>query len=246
MNPTLCRQLSLDYCCSEGDVRSPDSIFTEYAPREGRRRFDDAGDCCFLKLAAVNGKLLCTGRGDIVAALEPLLHGADAAWSMDAARLRSIDELLRPFGCRIRQAHPFYIAEHSSPEKTGSYTLQWYNRSDILRFRNDDRFCEAYGFCETAPDVLGVAAVRDGEILAMAGASADSPLMWQLGINVLPAQAGNGLGTALVTALKNAVLEAGRLPYYGTSLSHIASQRVALGAGFSPAWAELITEALPV
>ena len=29
---------------------------------------------------------------------------------------------------------------------------------------------------------------------------------------------------------------------YGTSMGHIASQKVALGAGFIPAWAELVTD----
>jgi hypothetical protein len=46
----------------------------------------------------------------------------------------------------------------------------------------------------------------------------------------------------LVTLLKNEILEQDRLPYYGTSMSHIASQKVALGAGFVPAWAELVTD----
>ena len=44
--------------------------------------------------------------------------------------------------------------------------------------------------------------------------------------------------------LKNEILSCGRLPFYGTSMSHIASQRVALAAGFVPAWAELYCEAI--
>ena len=52
---------------------------------------------------------------------------------------------------------------------------------------------------------------------------------------------GSGVGSMLVTLLKNEVLEQGRLPYYGTALSHVLSQRVALRAGFLPAWAELTT-----
>ncbi len=38
------------------------------------------------------------------------------------------------------------------------------------------------------------------------------------------------------------ILSRGRLLYYGTSMGHIASQKVALGAGFVPAWAELVTD----
>ncbi|MBQ5333439.1 MAG: GNAT family N-acetyltransferase [Oscillospiraceae bacterium] len=75
----------------------------------------------------------------------------------------------------------------------------------------------------------------------MAGAGADSPYMYQIGINVSPEFRGNGIGAALVTLLKNKLLESGKLPYYGTSVSHIASQKTAVKAGFFPTWAELVT-----
>ena len=76
----------------------------------------------------------------------------------------------------------------------------------------------------------------------MAGASMDSPVMWQIGINVDSDTRAKGIGKMLVTLLKNEILGMNRLPYYGTSMSHIASQKVALGAGFVPAWAELVTD----
>lgn len=40
------------------------------------------------------------------------------------------------------------------------------------------------------------------------------------------------------------ILDLGRLPFYGTAMSHVASQKVALKAGFYPAWAELCCEKL--
>lgn len=55
---------------------------------------------------------------------------------------------------------------------------------------------------------------------------------------------GYGIGTMLVAAIKNEILDKNRLPFYGTAMSHIASQRVALGAGFVPAWSELYCEAI--
>ena len=89
--------------------------------------------------------------------------------------------------------------------------------------------------------MLGVAALRGGRILGMAGASADSPTMWQIGINVEPEARGEGVASMLVGLLKNEILKSGILPFYGTAASHIASQRTALAAGFLPAWAELVT-----
>ena len=89
---------------------------------------------------------------------------------------------------------------------------------------------------------MGVGAYRDGVLLGMAGATNDSDSMWQIGINVMPEAEGLGIGSMLVAVLKNEILKRGKLPFYGTSMSHIASQRVALGAGFVPMWAELYCE----
>ncbi len=76
----------------------------------------------------------------------------------------------------------------------------------------------------------------------MAGASADSPLFWQIGINVDFQARGLHVGSTLVRLLAQDIIAHGAVPYYGTSMSHIASQRVAHRAGFAVTWAELITE----
>lgn len=76
----------------------------------------------------------------------------------------------------------------------------------------------------------------------MAGATSDSDMMWQIGINVMAEAKGTGIGSMLVEKLKNEILDLGRIPFYGTAMSHIASQKVALHAGFYPAWAELYCE----
>lgn len=61
----------------------------------------------------------------------------------------------------------------------------------------------------------------------------------QIGIDVLPQYRGKGIGTNLVTLLKQELLNRGKIPYYGTAVSHINSKNVAINAGFFPAWAEV-------
>jgi predicted GNAT family acetyltransferase len=70
----------------------------------------------------------------------------------------------------------------------------------------------------------------------MAGASADGAQMWQIGVDVLPAFRNHGLAAYLVNTLTAAILHRGKIPYYGTAPSNIASQRVAHRAGYAPAW----------
>ena len=64
--------------------------------------------------------------------------------------------------------------------------------------------------------------------------------MWQVGIDVVEEYRGKGLGTALVSALSREIENQGKLPFYGTAAGNLASQRIAVGCGFVPAWIEAV------
>ncbi len=241
MNDILCRQLALDYCCREEEVKDKGHHFTEFSFLGGRRRFREEKDC-FLKISIVNGKILASGNASVIEWCEKEFGNAKGEWFFEPETLRKIDHKLQESGYRIGMLHHFFISDTVSDVDTGEYEIRWYEHEDIGQFRGDDRFKEAYCFCEEAPDMLGVGAFKNGEILGMAGASADSPIMWQIGINVMPGAEGRGIGKMLVMLLKNEIIRRGVLPFYGTAISHFASQSVALGSGFHPAWFELAAD----
>ena len=126
------------------------------------------------------------------------------------------------------------------------------------RFRGDKRYSNALGFSVTRPDVLVLAAYAvDGagdtegagipanaDPVAMVGMSDDSPIMRQIGIDVLPAFRGAGIASALVRDAARLTLAEGYLPFYGTSPSHMLSQRVALNAGLVPTWWEYVSTSM--
>ena len=128
------------------------------------------------------------------------------------------------------------------------------------RFRGDKRYSNALGFSVTRPDVLVLAASpvdeqapdtpASGEIpaladpIAMVGLSDDSPIMRQIGIDVLPAWRGAGIASVLVRDAARLTLAEGYLPFYGTSPSHMLSQRVALNAGLVPTWWEYVSTSM--
>lgn len=230
-------QLAIDFCCTEEMVASRENIFTEYTPREGRRIFMESE--CFLKVASVNGKILATGKPEIMEWMKSRYKDGSGAWFMDFDNLRELERKMGEFGCHIEQVHPFYIAPEKSEIDTGGYEMRKYIGQEIEQFRGDGRFGEAFIFEELPKDEIGIAALKNGSILGMAGATSDSDRMWQIGINVMPEAEGLGIGSMLVGLLKNEILDRGKIPFYGTAMSHIASQKVALRAGFYPAWAEL-------
>jgi hypothetical protein len=89
------------------------------------------------------------------------------------------------------------------------------------------------------PDMVATVARRGGEIVGIAAASADSDLLWQLGVEVVAAARGGGIGRALVGRLTEAVFEHGRVPYYSTTIANLHSRSLATGLGYWPAWTDL-------
>jgi len=248
------QQLCEDYSCNMVQILSKENVLTQKAYRPGRRIF--RGDDCFLKLLVVNGKLVVSADDEkFLEENREFFETANAAWFFEPDNIRELESRLAPYGHEIADYHHFYLPGavklpvqevsddmgntevHTEKEKF----LRWYFEDELEQFRGDVRFKEALSFVEESPDMLAVTWEENGEIFGMAGASADAKDLWQIGINVLPAGEHRGLGTLLVTKLKEKILEMGKVPFYGTAESHIRSQRVAVGSGFMPAWAELYT-----
>ena len=80
--------------------------------------------------------------------------------------------------------------------------------------------------------------------MGMAGCSEDAPHWQQIVIDILPEYRSKGIGTYLVTLLKNKIIDMGDIPFYGTATANIQSQNIAYNSGFKPAWVE--TEAIKI
>ena len=161
-----------------------------------------------------------------------------------------------------REANASADALEADPEDTavGETRLRvvLLDAEQIESFRGDKRYSNALGFSERRPDVLVLAAYAvDGagdtegagipanaDPVAMVGMSDDSPIMRQIGIDVLPAFRGAGIASALVRDAARLTLAEGYLPFYGTSPSHMLSQRVALNAGLVPTWWEYVSTSM--
>lgn len=236
----LLEQLALDYSCRVSDLQSAENVFTVKKRLPGRRIY--SSDDCPLNVLCINNKVVLSAADNLVEAAAERYHKSNGAWFFSFENLRDLDEWLRPQRAAIYDTHHFFLPSGISRIPDHLAPVRWFEQHEMEPFRGDSRFREALTFDVVRPDVLAVAAILDGQIAAMAGASADSATLWQVGINVLPGYTHAGLGTYLVTLLKNEILNRGYLPFYGTSSSHIISQKIAIRSGFNPAWAELYTK----
>lgn len=231
------KQLALDFNCQLLDFEKEGNTITENKLLEGRRIYESDG--CFLKMICIGGRAIISADEEIRLWLEEKLLKRDACWMFDFDKLRAIDNKLREFGHEIEDKHNYYLPNPVTCEIEPITTIKWYEKEDILQFKDDDRFDEAFAFNDNYPDTLGVAAFEGDNIIGMAGASADSENLYQIGINVMPEYSGKGIGTNLVALLKQELLKRGKVPFYGTAESHVVSQNIAIKAGFFPAWVQL-------
>lgn len=230
-------QLALDYNCQLCDFEKSKNTVVENKLVTGRRIYDSDG--CFFKILVFGCTAIISTSKEMIPWCEENLINRDSAWIFEYLSLKRIDEKLQEFGHEIADIHHYYLPNPKIAAVSPITNVKWYEREDILQFKDDDRFQEAFVFDENYPDMLGVAALEENNIMGMAGTSADSKTLWQFGIDVLPKYRSRGIGTNLVALLKNEVLKRGKVPFYGTVESHIHSQNIAINAGFFPAWAEL-------
>lgn len=218
-------QLALDLNCDPGDFAREGFVFCEAMDNPGRRPFP-RGEQHF-EMLYMGGATIVSASADLLPYLRQQIAGKtrDEAFSMPFVMGHGLYYL--PDNARI-------IPQPTPPD----YTAELVEQADIPTLYQLEGFHNALGYdiAHPRPDVLAVLARHNGQVVGMAGASADCDMLWQIGIDVLPGHRGNGLAVALVTQLGAEILRRGKVPYYGTSSANIPSQRVAHRSGFAPAW----------
>lgn len=97
----------------------------------------------------------------------------------------------------------------------------------------------SYQLDHPRPDEVAAVASRGGRVIGVAAASSDSDELWQVGVDVVEDERRGGIGRAMVSRVTELVLERGKVPYYATAVSNIASRSLAIGLGYWPAWTEI-------
>ena len=231
-------QLALELNCAPEDFSGEGIVITSPVLHEKRRRFSDRP--FFLQMATFGAGAVISADERLHPRLREWAKGKRGFWLFEQHNYLELDRLLRGYGYKMALTHHMFTPTTEIAAVETGFPVRWMEQGDIPPFYGREEFSNALcdRFRPERPDVLAVAALDGEEIMGMAGCSADTPELWQIGIDVLPRYRGRGIGKTLVALLRNEALRRGALPYYGTSLSNIASWRTALASGFLPAWVE--------
>ena len=230
--------LSLEFNCNPSDFDLNNNVLTVPKLQEGRRIYSP--DKYFFHMATMGRNAVVTAEESLHPFLESFISDKTGHSLFEIPNLILLDKELQKYGYTLTTTyHMFLPAFTAKPER--EYTVKWFFDEEIHQFYNDERFpnaiCDKY--LPHRPDRIVVCAYKDDEIMGMAGCSEDAPNWQQIGIDVIPQYRSMGVGTYLVTLLKNKITENERIPFYGTSLSNYHSWNIALNSGFRPAWVEI-------
>lgn len=240
----LLAQLSAELNCRPEDFSKTENTVTVSDPKEGSRQYHPGKP--FLQMATLGNGTVITADEKLCGTLKELVKDKEGRDLFEHHFLAELDAELKKYGFRMRPSHHMFLP-CCRTETDGRFEVKWYIGDEIEQFYGDPRFTHAICYPRPnpfTPDRMTVTALDGDKIMGMAGCSEDGPHWQQIGIDVLPEYRGKGIGTYLVTLLKNRIAETGDVPFYGTAPANIFSQKIALSSGFRPAWVE--TEAEPI
>jgi GNAT superfamily N-acetyltransferase len=210
-----------------------------------RRRFQDFPEPFKIVTCGMGTVIAASGRlksfADSVVQMNP--YGGDRIFAVDC--LTRITDVMRHENCMLASCINFIpkssARHHMLDFSNHGITLRIYDEPDIKRL-----LLPLAGF-ENAlshkdglrTDVIAACAVKNNRIIAIAGASNDSDIMWQVGIDVLPEFRNEGIGSTLVSILTDEITALGKLPYYSCQPSNIASIKTAVACGYTPMFTEI-------
>lgn len=232
------KQLSYELNCEPDDFLKEDNIVTAGILHEKRRMFSEKQ--FFLQMVTFGNNAVISADERIHSWLHEWIKGKKGFWLFEQHEFYELEKKLREYGYKMAMTHHMFVPKPEYININTDLRIKWLEQEDIAEYYGREEFSNALcdRFHPERPDVLAVIALDGDKIMGMAGCSADTPGMWQIGIDVIPAYRKKGIGKTLVTMLRDEALRRGAIPYYGTSLSNISSWKTALSSGFVPTWIE--------
>ena len=230
--------LAIEYNCTPDDFKRDENVLTAAALNEGRRQYSP--EQYFFHMVTTGNNAVVTSSEVMHDFLKGFIQKTPGYQLFEMPNILPLNEELKKYGYKLSQTlHMFLPCKDVEPK--GNFEIKWYRDREIDIFYGDKRFPNAIcsEFLPDRPDRIVVTAVDGDKIMGMAGCSEDAPHWQQIGIDIMPEYRSKGLGTYLVTTLKNEIAKQGDIPFYGTSVSNYHSWNIAINSGFRPAWVEI-------
>lgn len=227
-------QSAIDSACAPEDFTRHEgvAVISKSDPR-ARRYLTLPFD---LDLTSYGSNVVASCSESLLAVAKAYIDRFPACHCFETPNLHVLMDALRPMGLDV-----CFMAEYWLPDLEILRALPCPYETKIL---HPEDFESLYlpewsnALCEKRKhlDMLAVGAYDGEKLIGLAGCSADSDTMWQIGIDVLPEYRRQGVASSLTSILALEALHRGMVPFYCCAWSNVASARNAIRAGFRPAW----------
>ena len=231
------QQSAIDANCREEDFLRTENVITVSKANPSARKYLKLPHIC--NLISYGNNIVATVSEEYEGIVREYISQYPAEHCFETPNMHVLNDAFQEKGARV-----CFMAEYFLPDLQMLHPLP----CDFeLKLLTQENFKTLYiqqwsnALCEARKelDVLGVGAYCDGELVGLAGCSADCETMWQIGVDVLPAYRRQGIASALTSRLAIEALERGKVPFYCCAWSNIKSARNAIRSGFRPAWVEM-------
>ena len=231
------QQSAYDCNCAPEDFLSSQNKIVFSAPNEKARVYLPLPFEC--DLVSYGSNVVAQVSPRMRETVEWFIGKYSPAHCFEAPNVIALNEKLAAFGYKV-----CFMAEYFLPNVNA---LKEHPCDYEIRLLHPEAFQSYYteewgnALCKSRKhlDKLAVGAFDNGNLIGLAGCSADCETMYQIGIDVLPAYRKQGIACALTSRLAIETLKLGKVPFYCAAWSNLPSVRNALKCGFRPAWVEL-------
>lgn len=237
--------LAANLACHADDFTKDGTFITVAEFREGRMQFPVREKS--LSIVTMGKSVMISCSADRVDWAKKYLGSLTREHLFSASAITQIQQYVardrqwiagpvQKYVCSRDDLRPFVVPE--------AIKVTLVERENIPGLYAHEQFPHAlsYQVQSVRPDVLACVAEQQGNVVGIAGASADCEVMWQIGVDILAEYQGRGIGKALVGTLTRALWKKGIIPYYSTTVSNLHSRQLTSSLGYWPAWIELYTK----
>lgn len=223
-------------CCAEDFLRDENVLVTSKENPDARKYLSLPLAC---NLISYGNNIVASIDETYRSIVTDYISRFSVAHCFETPNLHVLNDAMQKEGFRV-----CFMAEYFLPDLevlkalTCPYELKVLHAEDFVPLYTD---AWSNALCKERAelDVLGIGAYDNGNLIGLAGCSADCDTMWQIGVDVLPKYRRQGIACALTSRLAFEILEHEKIPFYCAAWSNIKSVRNAIKSGFRPAWVEM-------
>ena len=222
------KYLTEEYNCKESDFDFGNIVVTELK-EEGKRA---------MKAVFFGGAAVFSVKPSMVSDFRRIFEGKNPDWIFEANSLIMLSEILYLHGHNVDNIYGYYVPDFSLPKTEAKYDVEIIE-SGFDRFKNEPLAKEVFDLESHGPIAFILSAKKNGKIIGLAAAYKESDMLWKLSIAIAPEERFGFAAENVLALAKDAVIERGKIPYYGGVFSGNISTNTGSSAGFFPVWSQI-------